>query len=295
LVATALQAFGNVCANTASPANSFVLTGSNLTAADVVVGPLAAYSFSTTAAGTYTSSLTLPATGGSINQAVFVKFTPVAAQNYTGNIPVSGGGITSPVSVGAIGLGVNTAPSVTTGDSSGIQATSVNASGSITANGCSGVTEYGIEYSGINNFTGGSGTQVTATGAGNGAFTVAIKGLVPETKYYYRAYARNGGGVSYGPVKSFTTGSLPDGFTVYPIPVVRNSSLHFVFKGLKLGWYGINLYNGAGQKVYTRGYSIQGNYLMESIRVPGSLQPGTYQLQLVDSNGTISVKTIVVF
>jgi hypothetical protein len=106
LSCTALTAFGNVCVNSTTAANSFTVTGINLTG-DLTVNALAGYTYSTTAGGTYTSTLTLPQTGGSVSQTVFVKFTPTSAASFAGNISVSGGGATSQ-NVAASGTGVNT-------------------------------------------------------------------------------------------------------------------------------------------------------------------------------------------
>ena len=68
LTAGTLTAFGNVCVNSTSGPQNFTISGINLTTADVTVGPLSGYTFSTTAAGTYTASLTLPQPGGTLDR-----------------------------------------------------------------------------------------------------------------------------------------------------------------------------------------------------------------------------------
>lgn len=45
----------------------------------------------------------------------------------------------------------------------------------------------------------------TTSGAGSSFFSSEIKGLIVNTKYYFRAYATNKGGTSYGNILSFTT------------------------------------------------------------------------------------------
>lgn len=205
ITSTALTAFGNVCTNTTAGPNSVTLTGTNLSAANVTVGPLAGFTFSTTAGGTYTASLTITQPGGAFSQSVFVKFTPVAVQSYNGNIPVAGGGLSATVNVAASGAGVNTAPAVTTGAATAVTQVSATAAGTITATGCTAVTAYGIEWSLTNGFPNGSGTQVASSNLSAGAFTSALSGLIPSTTYYYKAYATNGGGTTYGTQLSFTT------------------------------------------------------------------------------------------
>lgn len=199
-----MTAFGNVCLNTVAGPNSFTITGTNLTTANVSVGPLAGYTFSTTSGGTYTASLSLTQPGGAYSQQVFVRFTPTAVQSYNGNIPVSGGGAAA-INVAASGAGINTAPSVTSGAASAITQTSATVAGTIPAAGCTAVTAYGIEYSTTNGFPNGSGTQAASTNLSGVNFSSALTGLTPSTTYYYKAYATNAGGTSYGVQLSFTT------------------------------------------------------------------------------------------
>ncbi|MBK7308566.1 MAG: hypothetical protein IPI88_17190, partial [Chitinophagaceae bacterium] len=76
LTATALTAFGNVCVNTTAGPNSFTITGTTLNATNVTVGALAGFTYSTTAGGTYTTTLSLSQPGGAYSQQIFVQFTP---------------------------------------------------------------------------------------------------------------------------------------------------------------------------------------------------------------------------
>ena len=204
LSAGSLPSFGNVCSNTVAGPNTFTITGTNLSTADVTVGALAGYTFSTTSGGTYTNSLTLTQPGGSYSQAIFVKFSPTAVQSYNGNISVSGGGATA-INVAATGSGTNDMPTVTTGSASSITANSATAAGNISAVGCSSVTAYGIEYSTTSGFANGSGTAVTSSNLAGGNFSSNLSGLASGTTYYYHAYATNSGGTGYGAQQSFTT------------------------------------------------------------------------------------------
>ena len=67
----------------------------------------------------------------------------------------------------------------------------------------SSVTQMGICY-GTSTSPTISDSKKTVTVA-QGAFTVALTGLSQTTTYYYRAFATNANGTSYGEVKSFTT------------------------------------------------------------------------------------------
>src|SRR5690606_33750006 len=102
--------------------------------------------------------------------------------------------------IGTAGSGgpTNTIPTVTTASASGITATTAILGGNVTDNGGAEVTARGIEYSTTEGFTEGAGTQLSADEAGTGEFTVEMTGLTAATTYYYRAYATNSEGTSYG-------------------------------------------------------------------------------------------------
>ena len=294
LTASALVPFGNICINTTSAANSFTITGVGLTNANVNVGPLAGYTFSTTSGGTYTASLSLTQPGGAFSQAVFVKLSPVLVQAYTGNIPVSGGGAAS-TSVAADGNGVNTLATVVTGASANITNHSATLAGSIAATGCSNVTEYGIEFSGINGFGNGTGTKVISTNLNSGSYTAALSGLVQGATYYYKAYATNNGGTSYGLQQSFTVASIADGFSIYPAPAQRGGSIRVTKNDLKPGYYGLLFFNSSGQLVYQNNINIQADFINQSITLPGSLMSGAYRVILVNNDDVIATRTIHIF
>ena len=208
--ATALTSFGSVCMNGTAGPNTFTINGFNLTTANISVGALSGFTYSTTSGGTYTSTLSLTQTGGTYSQIIYIKFNPTAAQSYNGNIPISGGGATA-INVAAVGSGVNTIPTVTTPTSASITPFTATLGGNITALGCSNVIERGIYYSITNGFANGTGTQVPETGGPftTGVFTEAVTGLSPATTYYYKAYAVNNGGPAYSTQGTFITGCVP--------------------------------------------------------------------------------------
>jgi len=294
LSVSSLLPFGGVCINTTSVANSFTITGVGLTNANVNVGPLAGYSFATTSGGTYTASLSLTQPGGAYSQTIYVKFSPVAVLTYNGNIPVNGGGAAT-TNVAASGSGVNTMATVITGGSTDITTQSAVLAGSISDIGCSVVTAYGIEFSGINGFTNGTGTQVASGNIAGGNFNVALNGLVQGATYYYKAYAINNGGTSYGAQQSFTVLSVGNSFAVYPSPAEKGGAIRITKNNLQSGYYGVLFFNSSGQLVYQYNINVQTNYINQLITLPGSLSSGTYRVALVNNEKVLETKTIQVF
>lgn len=279
LTATPLTAFGPVCVNTTSAENTFTISSTALTTANVTVGPLAGYTFSTTAAGTYTASLSLTQAGGPYTQAIFVKLSPLAVQSYNGNIPVGGGGANT-INVAVSGSGFNAPPSVATGTSTVTSPNSATAYGSITDIGCSAITSYGIVYSGVRNFVNNYGTKISGSNLTGSDFSVSLNSLVQNSKYYYRAYAENSGGITYGSTDSLTTTSIPAGLVVYSSPVTRGGNIHYSLDNVKPGHYQVNIINSVGQLVYQRDIILQVGFIDDNFILPSNIGTGLYTLQV---------------
>ena len=298
LSGTPLTGFGNVCISSVAGPNSFNISSPFLTIGNIVVGPLDGYSFSTTANGTYSSTLTIAQTGGSFNQDVYVKFSPVLPIGYVGAIPVSGGGATS-INVFVTGYPVNTPPSDSTVAAGNITINSAELSGSIFDFGCTPVTEYGIEYTGISGLPNGYGTKVPASSLNGNAFISYLSGLAPGSTYFYKSYATNLGGTSYGQEKSFTTTSLGYGLVIYNSPVVRGTDLHFSLSvgipgGLSNGSYQVQLYNEEGQMLYQKNMTIFTGYIDQNLTVPFNLPVGVYHFRMIAPYGNVFAKKILV-
>ena len=74
-------------------------------------------------------------------------------------------------------------------------------SGNVSSDGGATITARGFVYgTSANNLT-----QTVQSGSGTGSYTKTITGLTHSTTYYYKAYATNSVGTSYGEVKQFTT------------------------------------------------------------------------------------------
>jgi phosphodiesterase/alkaline phosphatase D-like protein len=111
------------------------------------------------------------------------------------------------------------APSATTGGTSGVTDTAATLEGTVNANG--EVTTYVFQYGTTNAY----GNQTTAAPAGSGttnqSVSSAVSGLAPSTTYHYRIVASNPSGTDEGADKTFTTGSAPQKPTVTTTPATN--------------------------------------------------------------------------
>jgi uncharacterized protein (TIGR02145 family) len=94
-------------------------------------------------------------------------------------------------------------PTLTTSDVSNIKASSATCGGAITDEGTGPVVERGVCWNTAQDPT--ISNSITVDGNGFGDYTSNLTQLLPNTKYYVRAYATNSVGTSYGNQVSFTT------------------------------------------------------------------------------------------
>jgi len=169
---------------------------------------------------------------------------------------------------------------VVTADSTNITSNSAVLHGAIPSEGCSAITEYGIEYSGINGFIPGFGTKVISNNLLNTAFSSVLIGLIQNTAYYYRAYAKNATSIVYGEQKLFITKGIPAGLIVYDIPATRGTEIHYSLSGIKPGHYALRLFNSIGQLVYQKDMIIQVDFIDDRFIFPAKLPIGNYTLEV---------------
>ena len=119
------------------------------------------------------------------------------------------------------------APTITTADASNINGTSATIGGNITNDGGSIVMESGVVYSttaGVDTSKNKIAKYITS-----GDFSVALNNLSLLTKYYYRAYAINEKGITYGAEKSFF---VPvNGYSSSSQVAAANLVAHWAFNG----------------------------------------------------------------
>ena len=147
-------------------------------------------------------------------------------------------------------------PTVTVGDPTRLIDVSTQITAEVTLDGRRDVTERGIVFSTDTN-PDTSDNIVTANTIGLGEYTLLLTGLLPETTYYYRAYAINDQGTGYSAEKSFTTLApfVPDegdGYWVFSVTgsdaIVSRSQATPAHSSVSLPLADLNLEDG---KTYT--------------------------------------------
>ena len=138
--------------------------------------------------------------------------------NYSLTVQVSdAAGNTSTATIAIIISNVDAAPTVSTSKTSGIQNSSVTLNGNVSQLGINSdgdqyVNEYGFVYS--SNVSQPDNLKLGESGVGKiagaslnstGTYAFTLVGLSQGTVYYFRAFAINDGGTSYGNVSNFST------------------------------------------------------------------------------------------
>lgn len=156
-----------------------------------------------------TSTATIAPSG---QQDFTIRFTPgstgqrSATVTFVNNDSNEGSYLINLAGEGSAGA---TAPTATTTAATSVGSVGATLNGSVEANNGSAVTDRGFVYSESDNTPtlGEGGVDSVSAGAGGvGTFSsVLASGLVPNTVYYYQAYATNTPGTGYGGVQTFTT------------------------------------------------------------------------------------------
>lgn len=151
------------------------------------------------------------------------------------------------------GSGSTAAPTVTTTcPATNVSHFSATCAGEVVSDGGSPVTERGICWS-SDHIPTIADNHVAATESGTGVFTCNLTGLTANTIYYFRAYATNGIGTSYGSECTFTT----TGVTI--------DKLFSVGSGTKVEFSSGNLYyNGSNwgfESTPQEGQYVNGGYI----------------------------------
>lgn len=141
--------------------------------------------------------------------------------------------------------------------------------GTVTDSGGSPIIARGVLWSTIDNFDPNSTIiDKTSNGTGMGSFSTTLKDLIPDTRYYVRAYAVTIAGTSYGQQVGFTTYSptLPVLTTVVPNRIT----------GI-IAYSGGNIEDEGGVTAVTRGvyFSTVPNFSLTASSTKQTIQSGS--------------------
>ncbi|MCX6210064.1 MAG: fibronectin type III domain-containing protein, partial [Bacteroidetes bacterium] len=196
-------------------------------------------------------------------------------------------------------------PTVTTTTASAISGNSASSGGNVTSDGGDAITERGVVVSTSPSPT-IANTKFTSTGT-TGSYSTSLTGLSALTTYYYRAFATNSTGTSYGNELNFTTISAE--------PTVQATVVNFTSVGLtsmtinftagdgsnrivlvKAGSavnsnpvdatsYTANTVFGSGTQIGTGNYVVY-NGTGNSVSITGLTSGITYHVAVYDFNGS---------
>lgn len=155
-------------------------------------------------------------------------------------------------------------PDVITNFATSITTNSASVSGNVTSQGSSSVTARGICYAVTSSpdIT----DNIVSGGSGLGEFTCSLSTLDPNTLYYYRAYATNAYGTSYGSEYSFRT-------TALYLPTVITSNVTNITNNMATS--GGNVTSDGNSTVTARGVCWS-----------TSINPTTSNSKTIDGSGT---------
>lgn len=165
-------------------------------------------------------------------------------------------------------------PSVITKDASDVGLKFATLNGEVTDEGFSAVSARGFVYSNINNNPSVSENKIESA-YGKGVFSIVLDKLAVNTKYYFKAFATNTKGISYGLTQSFTTSdySLSSLTTDLPQSVGYTS--------VKLG--GI-VANDGGASISERGvcYGLNPNPTITDNKVVSGKGIGSFSVDIIN-------------
>jgi uncharacterized repeat protein (TIGR01451 family) len=170
-------------------------------------------------------------------------------------------------------------PDVTTRNATDIRATSATLNGRVDGNGSTARAwfEYGTNY----NL--GYSTSRNSYGSGSRSYDRSISGLMPNTRYYFRAVAENREDIAYGSILSFYTGN-ESSYVYYP-PVSNQPTV-----GIAAGSTNLS-YNGSTSISWytTNSTSCTATGGSTGWAGPKSIGPGTFYTGSLTSSTTYTI------
>ncbi|MDD4308816.1 MAG: choice-of-anchor D domain-containing protein [Candidatus Cloacimonetes bacterium] len=201
--------FGSVIINTTSAAQSFTVSGSDLSG-NVGLNASAGFRISLNSGRrserATTDQITLyPVAGVLAETTIYVFFEPTQAQPYSGTVSIVTLDVPElEVALSGTGIAIPTLTAIEVVD---ITQSSATSGGNITDDGGSAITARGVCISELPDPT--LADEHTSDGEGSGIYASYLTDLLPGTQYYVSAYATNLAGTVYSESVTFITLSIP--------------------------------------------------------------------------------------
>jgi uncharacterized protein (TIGR02145 family) len=174
-------------------------------------------------------------------------------------------------------------PTVITNSASDVSIKVATLNGEVTNEGFSATTDRGFVYSEKNTNPSISDTKVQS-GYGKGIYSTSLDNLLANTKYYYKAYAINKNGSTYGAAQNFTTADY--NFASLSTGVPENISFNsFYIQG--------NISNEGGGSILESGFVVGTNTLPTINELKFPVTKGKTTLALVIGKLNINTKYFV--
>jgi hypothetical protein len=176
-ISGSLSAFAN-CSGTASTEQSFTTSGSWLTANITVTAPTG-FELSTTSGGSFSNTLTLTQTGGTVSSTtVYVRMAASATGTPSGNITLASTGATTQNM--AVSGTVSSPPTVNAGDDQTVSTAYANLDGNISGSASTGIWSGGVGTYSQNNTTLTASYTPTAAERLAGSLTLTLTSADPD-------------------------------------------------------------------------------------------------------------------
>lgn len=288
-----LPNFDNVCLNTDSTIEDYLVEGVNLTNNIIITAPTG-FKIRKGGDATFTTTVTLIPSAGEVLEIIEVIFNPTVA-GATGALNISHtstGATTKTVSVS--GTGIDGLPSVTTVTATAITTTGATSGGNTLSTTCGTITAKGIVWGTTADPTIPS-VNSTTNGTGDANYISSLNGLTENTAYNYRAYATNSNGVTaYGANMSLVTLSKAPTAATATTPTTNGFTASWTApagQGNEALTYTIKIYSNSGLTTQV-GAAITGISGTSTSHVITTLAQSTtyyYTVEAVNASGSSAV------
>lgn len=118
-----------------------------------------------------------------------------------------------------------------------------------------------------------------------------INPLNEDNFYRIKAISKSGQ-VQYSSIIKVAAQKTTASINIYPNPVV-DKKINIQFSNQPKGTYQVQLINAIGQVVYNVNIILSDNNSVQSIQLSRTVTPGDYKLKITDTNGTVTVKQLL--